>query len=81
MKQFFNSLGGKKSSSRLLPFIVVMVALIQSTLVLYWGKDEILQAAVAAGTLFGLIAGSAMLFMFGQKKTEGEQEKIEEQKK
>ena len=67
---FFNSTTGGYSSSRLIGFIVVIAALIESFLVLYWGRDNIVTAATAAGILFVTIAGSAMVFLFNQKKTE-----------
>ena len=74
---FFQSISGNNSSSRLIAFIVIMVALIFAQEVIYFGKDHIMEAATAAGTIFLTIAGSAMAFMFMQKKTEIKQEKNE----
>ena len=67
---FLYSTHGNKSSSRLLGFIIVIWALVLSTIVIYLGRDEVVNAAVAAGTLFVTIAGPAMAFVFWQKKNE-----------
>ncbi len=72
---FFDSVGGNHSSSRLIGFIVVMVALLYAGIVIFLGRDDIVNAAVAAGTLFVTIAGPAMAFLFVQKRTEIKQEK------
>ena len=74
---FFESISGNKSSSRLIAFIVIMVALIFAQEVIYFGKDKVVESAAAAGTIFLTIAGSAMTFMFMQKKTEVKQESNE----
>ena len=72
---YFNSISGNRSSSRLIAFIVIMVALIDIQLVLFLGKAEIVTSATAAGVLFITIAGPAMAFLFVQKKTESNQTK------
>lgn len=70
---FFEASEGNKSISRVLTFIVVIVALIESGVVLYFGKDNIMLAATAAGTIFSTISGPAMIYMYNQKKTEVKQ--------
>lgn len=67
---FLHSTHGNLSSSRLIGFVVVVVALVESFFVLYWGKDNVVTAAAAAGTIFMTIAGPAMVFLFQQKKNE-----------
>ncbi len=74
---FFESISGNKSSSRLIGFIIIMFALVENGVVLYLGRHDVVQAAIAAGTLFLTIAGSAMAFLFAQKGQEIKQEKIE----
>jgi len=75
---FFQSISGNNSSSRLIAFIVVMISLAFTGFVLWSGlsKDnaDILVTTTAAGTLFLQVAGSAMAFVFIQKKTEVKQE-------
>jgi len=71
---FLHDTAGDNSSSRLIGFIVIVVALIYSGLVLYLGKDEIVNASVASGALFITIAGPAMAFLFVQKRSEMKQE-------
>lgn len=71
---FFQSISGNNSSSRLIAFIVVIVALIFAQEVIYFGKQSVIEAATAAGTIFLTIAGPAMAFVFLQKKTEVKQE-------
>jgi len=71
---FFQSISGNNSSSRLIAFIVVIVALIFAQEVIYFGKQSVIESAAAAGTIFLTIAGPAMAFVFMQKKTEVKQE-------
>lgn len=72
---FFDSITGNKSSSRLIGFIIIIFALLENAAVLWLGKSEIIQSAIAAGTLFITIAGPAMAFLFFQKGQEIKQEK------
>ncbi len=72
---YFNSISGNRSSSRLIAFIVIMVALLDCNLVLYLGKDNVLNSAIAAGTLFITMGGPAMAFLFVQKRNETNQTK------
>lgn len=67
---YFEAAPGNKSSSRLIVFIVVIFALLETAAVLWFGRENIVQAATAAGVLFITIAGPAMAFMFSQKKNE-----------
>ena len=71
---FFQSISGNNSSSRLIGFIVVVVALAYSGWIIWLGKADVVQAATASGLLFVTIAGPAMAFMFAQKKSEVIQE-------
>ena len=68
---------GNNSSSRLIALIVVLVALIFAQEVLYFGREDIMVAAAAAGTIFITIAGPALAFLFAQKRTELKQSKDE----
>lgn len=70
MNGFFDSVRGNKSSSRLIGFLVIVMALIFAQEVLWFGRDDVVMAAAAAGTIFITIAGPAMVFLFNQKKTE-----------
>ena len=72
---FFQSISGNNSSSRLIAFIVIVMALIFAQEVIYFGKDHVIEAAAASGTIFLTIAGPAMAFAFLQKKQEVKQEK------
>ena len=75
---FFESISGNKSSSRLIAFIVIMCSLFFTGFVLYSGlkkpESDIMIVTTAAGTLFIQIAGVAMAFLFVQKKQEIKQE-------
>ena len=71
---FFQSISGNQSSSRLIGFIVIMIALVFAQEVLYFGRNDIMMAATAAGTIFITIAGPALAFLFAQKKNEIKQE-------
>ena len=72
--KYFESISGNKSSSRVIGFCIILIALIDVNLIIFLGRDNIVNAAVAAGTLFITIAGPAMAFLFVQKRTEGKQE-------
>lgn len=50
--------------------------MIMGFLVLYWGKqggESVIALATAAGLIFTTIGGSAMVFIFQQKRTETKQ--------
>lgn len=64
---FFTDSAGRKSSTRLIGFIVVIWALVLATAVVYWGRNEIIIAAASAGTIFTTIAGPTLLWMYQQK--------------
>lgn len=77
---YFQSISGNRSSSRLIGAVVIMYAMIMSFLVLYWGhqkSDSMIELATASAICFTTIAGSAMVFLFQQKRTEVKQEKDE----
>ena len=76
---YFQSISGNQSSSRLIGFIVIMYSLLESSMVLYLGKEQIMLAATASATMFITKAGSAMAFLFAQKKQEVKQEAISPQ--
>ena len=65
---FFDSIRGNKSSSRLIGFIVIIVTLIFVQEILWFGREDIIEAAISGGTIFLTIAGPAMAFLFVQKK-------------
>ena len=65
---FFDSIRGNKSSSRLIGFIVIIVTLIFVQEILWFGRENIIEAAISGGTIFLTIAGPAMAFLFVQKK-------------
>ena len=78
---FLKSISGRDSSTRLIGIVVIGYAMLMGYLVLYWGKEadsDILQLALSAGTLFTMIAGPVLVWMYGQKKTEVIQEKTAE---
>lgn len=64
---YFEDSDGNKSSTRLLGFIVVIWSLVLASCVLYFGKDNVILAAAASGTIFTTIAGPTLLWMFQQK--------------
>lgn len=76
---YFDSISGNRSSSRLIGFIVIVFALIENSVVLYLGRADVVQAAIAAGTLFITIAGPAMAFLFAQKGQELKHQKNTEE--
>ena len=67
---YFQSIKGNYSSTRLIGFIVVMAALVFAQEVIYFGRVNIIQAAISAGTIFITIAGPVLAFLYKQKKTE-----------
>ena len=67
---FFDSVSGDRSSSRLSGFIIIIIALLLSQEIIWFGRAQIMVAATAAGTEFITIAGSAMLFLFQNKQVE-----------
>jgi hypothetical protein len=70
---------GNQSNSRLIADLMIISGLIMVFLFIAIGvfKPEIdlFKIATAIGVLFGSIAGTAMTFLFFQKKTESQEEK------
>ena len=68
---------GNKSNSRRIANIIIYSALIgveQFILIKIFFPDvNLMDLATATGVLFGSIAGSALIFLFAQKKEEGKQ--------
>lgn len=76
MNGYFYSTQGNKSSSRLIGAAVILYAMVMGFLVLYWGKqggESVIALATAAGLIFTTIGGSAMVFIFQQKRNEVKQ--------
>ena len=65
--KFFESSPGNNSSSRLVAFIVIIVALIFVQEIIYLSKDNLKDILAIAGVFFVTIAGPAMALLFGQK--------------
>jgi hypothetical protein len=71
---FLQGADGNQSNSRLIADIVIIAALaLAEQVILLRGDTSIIVTAAAAGSLFLTIAGSAMLFLWSQKKEEGKQ--------
>jgi len=70
---FFEDKYGNKSSSRLVGFISVVYALLQSTLIIYLGHMEgasVVATAGASSANFLSIAGAAMVYLYNNKAKE-----------
>lgn len=76
---FLQDSNGDFSNSRLIADVVIGVALIfAEQIILLRGDTSIIVTAAAAGSTFLTIAGSAMLFLFSQKKEEGKQDEVKQ---
>ena len=70
---FFQDNEGNKSSSRLIGFIAICYALLQSTLILIFGHMEgasVIATAGSSSANFLAIAGPSMIYLFNNKKEE-----------
>jgi hypothetical protein len=67
---FFQSSANNNSSTRLIGFITVMVALVYTGAILFLGRDNILTASVSASTFFLAVASPTFVYMYRQKKDE-----------
>lgn len=78
---FLEDPNGDKSNSRLIADILIGAALIFQVQFILIGVFkpliDLMAIATAIGVIFGSIAGSALVFLFGQKWTESKQEKIQ----
>jgi tetrahydromethanopterin S-methyltransferase subunit G len=70
---------GNQSNSRLIADIMIVCGLLMALIFIVIGvfKPEIdlMKIATAIGVLYGSVAGTAMTFLFFQKKTEVQEEK------
>lgn len=76
---FFDAVSGNRSSARLMGFIIISVALIFAQEVLYFGKDNVILAAAAAGTMFITIAGPTLIYLYQNKQTEVNHEEAKQE--
>jgi hypothetical protein len=68
---FLEGTDGGKSNSRLIADIIIVAALAFAEQVLISrGSESIILVATAASTIFITVGGSALAFLFVQKKTE-----------
>jgi hypothetical protein len=67
---FFQAKPGDNSSTRLASFIIILFALLDVQLILYFGKDTIMMTVTAAGTLFATMTGPTMIWMYYRKELE-----------
>jgi hypothetical protein len=67
---FLQSEPGNNSGTRLASMIIIIIALIDVQVVLYFGRENIMLACTAAGTLFGAMAGPTMIWMYMKKGQE-----------
>lgn len=67
---YFESMRGNKSSTRLIGFTIIITTLIFCQEILWFGRNDIVQAAIACGTMFLTIATPAMAYLFVSKQSE-----------
>ena len=72
----FESINGDRSSARITGFLIVVVALIFVQEILWFGRNDPMLAATAAGTLFLTIATPAMAYLYANKREEIKAEKV-----
>lgn len=65
---FWQYQNGKSSAPMIFGIIIIIVSLIFVQEILFWGKDNLIEAAGAAATLFISITGSAMVYMYQDNK-------------
>lgn len=67
---FFQNKPGNNSNSRLIGFVIVMFALFYTGVIIYFGRQNVLQAAGAASGFFVAVTTSTLVFLYKQKRTE-----------
>lgn len=76
---FFDAVSGNRSSARLMGFIIIIIALVFAQEVLYFGRDNVVLAAAASGTIFITIAGPTLLYLYQNKQTEVQHEEAKQE--
>ena len=80
--KFLQDADGNYSNSRLIADIMIVSALIMVLAFIIIGvfkpSVDLMAIATAIGVLFGSVAGTAMTFLFFQKKEEGKQTDIKQ---
>ena len=78
---FFEESEGVKSNSRLIADVMIIFGLLMASGFILIGvlkpEVDLMKIATAVGVLFGSVAGTAMTFLFFQKKEEGKQAEAE----
>jgi hypothetical protein len=79
---FLQDAEGNKSNSRLIADVMIGCGLIMAVLFVLIGvfkpEVDLMKIATAIGVLFGSIAGTALTFLFFQKKEEGKQTDVKQ---
>ena len=75
----FDSVSGNRSSTRVYGGLIIIMALIFAQEVIYFGKDDVVLAAAAAGTIFITIAGPTLIYLYGNKKEEIKHEEVKKE--
>jgi hypothetical protein len=79
---FLEESDGVRSNSRMIADIMICCGLIMAMAFIVIGvfkpEVDLMKIATAIGVLFGSVAGTAMTFLFFQKKEEGKQEQSEQ---
>lgn len=74
---------GNKSISRLIAIIVILVAIIDSNILMFYfmstSRTDMMVLATSVGAIFGAIATPALTYLFFVKKEESKNEKDEPQ--
>lgn len=71
--KFLQDRHGNNSMSRLITLIVTISAIFYTGVVIYFGRETIVQAAAAAVSVFGGMTSGAYIYMFKQKQNENVQ--------
>lgn len=76
---FFDSVSGNRSSARLGAWCIIVIALIFVQEVLWFGRENVVLAATAAGTLFITMAGPTFVYLYQNKQTEIKHEEAKQE--
>jgi len=67
---FFDSVSGNSSSARMIGYTIILIALIISCCLAWWGKDDVVKCAGAIAIQFPAMTTPVLVYLFKNKQDE-----------
>ena len=76
---FFDSVSGNSSSARMIGYTIILIALIISGCLAWWGKDDVVKCAGAIAIQFPAMTTPVLVYLFKNKQDEIAHEEVKQE--